>query len=125
MQKFIYLFVMIGLASCATVKTKQVVVTPVGDWDYTITGTPNGDYAGVLSFVEKEKVLSAAMKSNEGEIPFTNVTFDKTTNIVTGNFNYQGTDLVFNATMAGESMTGTISTGGYGFPFKATRKAKS
>ncbi len=125
MQKFIYLFLVLVLASCATVKTKQVTVTPVGDWDYTITGTPNGDYAGVLSIVEKESVLAAAMKTNEGELAFNNMSFDKATNIVTGNFNYQGTDLVFNATLAGEAMTGTIAAGGYGFPFKATRKAKS
>lgn len=124
MQKFIYLFLVLVMASCATVKTKKVVITPVGDWDYTITGTPNGDYAGVLSIVEKESVLSAVMKTNEGELPFNSAGFDKVTNIVTGKFTYQGTDLVFNATLAGEEMTGTISTGGYGFPFKATRKAK-
>ncbi|HOX81604.1 MAG TPA: hypothetical protein PLJ60_03200 [Chryseolinea sp.] len=125
MKKIVFLFLVITLASCATVKTKQVAITPVGDWDYTITGTPNGDYAGVLSVAEKESALSATMKSGEGEIPFTNFSFDKTTNIAAGNFNFQGTDLVFNATVVGETMTGTIATGGYGFPFKATRKAKS
>lgn len=125
MQKFIYLMFVLVLASCATVKTKKVAITPAGDWDYTITGTPNGDYAGLLSVVEKENVFSAAMKSNEGELPFTNVVFDKATNILTGNFSYQGTDLVFSATLAGETLTGTVSTGGYGFPFKATRKPKA
>lgn len=124
MQKFTYLFLVLVLASCATVKTKQVVVTPVGDWDYTITGTPNGDYAGVMAITEKENVLAAVMKTSEGELPFNNMSFEKATNIVTGNFNYKGTDLVFNATLTGEAMTGTISAGGYGFPFKGTRKAK-
>jgi len=125
MQKIVFLFFVLVLASCATVKTKQVVITPAGDWDYTITGTPNGDYAGLLAVAEKEKVFTAAMKSNDGELPFTNVAFDKATNILTGNFNYQGTDLVFSATLAGETLTGTISAGGYGFPFKATRKPKA
>lgn len=124
MRKFIYLFFVIVLASCATVKTKQVVITPVGDWDYTITGTPNGDYAGVLSIVEKESALTATLKSNEGELPFTNFNFDKATNIAAGNFNFQGTDLTFNATLAGESLNGNISTSGMAFPFKATRKTK-
>jgi len=124
MQKFIYLFFVIVLASCATVKTKQVVITPVGDWDYTITGTPNGDYAGVLSIVEKESALTATLKSNEGELPFTNFSFDKATNIAAGNFNFQGTDLTFNATLAGEALNGNISTSGMAFPFKATRKVK-
>jgi hypothetical protein len=125
MQKLIFLFAILVVSSCATVKTSQVSVTPVGDWDYTITGTPNGDYAGVLSIVDKDGGLAASMKSNEGELPFTNFSFDKATNIAVGNFSFQGTDLVFNATLAGESMTGTISAGGFGFPFKATRKAKS
>jgi hypothetical protein len=124
MQKIVFVFLVLVLASCATVKTKQVVITPAGDWDYTITGTPNGDYAGLLAVVEKEKVLSAAMKSNDGELPFTNVVFDKATNILTGKFSYQGTDLVFSATLAGETLTGTVSAGDYGFPFKATRKPK-
>src|SRR5689334_18672390 len=122
MQKFMCLFFVVILSSCATVKTNTVVITPVGDWDYTITGTPNGDYAGVLSVVQKDTGLAASMKSTEGELPFNNFSFDKTTNIAAGNFNFQGTDLVFNATLAGESLTGTISAGGYGFPFKATRK---
>lgn len=124
MQKFTYLLFVFVLASCATVKTKQVAITPAGEWDYTITGTPNGDYAGIFSVGEKENVFTAAMKSNEGELPFTNVAFDKATNILTGNFSYQGTDLVFSAALAGETLTGTVSTGGYGFPFKATRKPK-
>ncbi len=124
MKKFIYLLLVIALPSCATVKTKQVAVTPVGDWDYTVTGTPSGDYAGVLSVVEKEGALTASMKTSAGELPFTNFSFDKTTNIAAGNFSFQGTDLVFIATLAGETMTGTISAGDYGFPFKATRKPK-
>lgn len=124
MKKFVYFFFVLLLASCATVKTKKIVVTPVGDWDYTITGTPNGDYAGVMTITEKENVFAAVMKTSEGELAFTNMNFDKATNIVTGNFSYQGTDLAFNATLAGEALTGTISAGGYGFPFKGTRKAK-
>jgi hypothetical protein len=125
MQKFIYLLFVIALASCATVKTKQVAITPVGDWDYAITGTPNGDYSGVLVITEKESILSAAMKNSEGELPFNKMSFDKATNIVTGTFSFQGMDLDFSATLAGEKMAGTISTGGYAFPFNATRKAKS
>ena len=124
MQKIVFVFLVLVLASCATVKTKQVVITPAGDWDYTITGTPNGDYAGILSVGEKENVFTAAMKSNDGDLPFTNVNFDKATNIITGNFTYQGTELVFSATLAGETLTGAVSAGGYGFPFKATRKPK-
>lgn len=124
MQKFIYLFLMLVMASCATVKTKKVVVTPAGDWDYTITGTPSGDYAGVMTISEKENVFAAVMKTSEGELAFTSMNFDKATNIVTGNFSYQGTDLAFNATLAGKALTGTISAGGYGFPFKGIRKAK-
>jgi type 1 fimbria pilin len=120
MQKIIYLALV--LASCATVKSKKVIVTPVGNWDYTITGTPNGDYAGVMTISEKENIFAAVMKTNEGELVFTSVHFDKTTNTVTGNFNYQGSVLDFNATLAGEALTGTISAGGYGFPFKGIRK---
>ena len=124
MQKFTYLFLVLVLASCATVKTKKVAITPVGDWDYTITGTPNGDYAGVMTISEKENVFAAVMKTSEGELVFKNINFDKATNIVTGSFTYQGTDLAFNATLAGEALTGTISAEGYGFPFKGTRKPK-
>ena len=124
MQKFIYLFTLIMLTSCATVKTKKIAVTPVGDWDYTLTGTPSGDYSGILSIIEKEKVLAATIKSSEGELPLTNVNFDKATSVITGNLNYQGTILALNATLSGESLAGTISSGGSEFPFKATRKAK-
>ncbi len=125
MQKFIYLFLVTVLASCASVKPTQVAITPVGEWDYAITGTPNGDYSGVLVITEKETVLSAVMKTTQGELALNTISFDKTENIVTGTFNFQGMNLDLRANITGEKMDGTISTSGYAFPFNATRKIKS
>ncbi|HCW05820.1 MAG TPA: hypothetical protein DGG95_00450 [Cytophagales bacterium] len=100
-------------------------LSPVGSWDYKVTGTPQGDYGGVLIVRKKDKkTLNAVMRSNGNDLPFNSFTFDPKTKKSNGDFNYQGMSVNFDASVSPAEMNGGISVEGMNFPFKATRKKK-
>ena len=109
------LFFCLTLAGCAS-------VTPVGSWDYTVTGTPNGDYAGTMIITKIKKQYAATLNSQGGDLPFKKFSFDPKTKKSTGDFDYQGTPIYFDATVKETDMEGNMSTDDAKFPFKATRK---
>ena len=75
----------------------------------------------MLSVAVADKAYSAIMKAAQGDLPIVRFTFDKATKKIGGELDYQGTPVFFDAILAGELMTGTMSAGGTNFPFKATR----
>ncbi|MBS1488049.1 MAG: hypothetical protein JST43_10730 [Bacteroidetes bacterium] len=103
------------LTSCAS-------LSPVGKWDYKIIGTPQGDYSGVMTVAKKEKTLTADMKSESGDLPFNKFDYLSKSKKATGDFNYMGMTVNFDAAVTENDMTGTVSTQGMSFPFKAVRK---
>jgi hypothetical protein len=118
MKNIAAILISLLMASCA-----PKVPLAVGNWDYKITGTPQGDYAGVLTVSKnKNKTLDAVMKSNGGDLPFNQFQFDPKTKKSTGKFDYQGTPIVFNANVTETTMEGTVSAENMNFPFTATRK---
>lgn len=122
MKNLIFVFVALIIASCASTKTIKVVITPAGNWDYTITGTPEGDFTGIMSIVSENNQYSAKMTAGGSEITIYNFTWDEPTKKVGGDFNYSGYTVQFDAAMAGEEMMGNMSVEGTSFPYKATRK---
>jgi hypothetical protein len=122
MKNLIFVFVALIIASCASTKTSKVVITPAGNWDYNISGTPEGDFSGVMSIVSENKLYSAKMTASGSEITIYKFTWDEPTMKVGGEFNYSNYTVLLDAALAGEEMVGTMSVEGMSFPFKATRK---
>jgi len=128
-QNLIYVFIILILASCASTKTTAPIatpvvapVTPVGNWDYLVTGTPDGDFKGVLAVSSSAGAFSAKMISATGEVPVEKFTFIKETNKITGEVPYNGMVVGLDATLAGDQLKGAMFAGGMDFPFSATRK---
>jgi hypothetical protein len=116
MKKLFYLAIVFCAFSCAS-------VSPVGTWNYSITGTPQGDYSGVLNVTKADKKnYSAVMKSDAGDLKFNKFSFDGKTKKSTGDFDYQGMNVWFDTALKENEMTGNVSVQGMNFPFKATRK---
>ena len=104
------------ISSCAS-------VGPAGNWDYSVTGTPQGDYSGVMTVTKmKEGGYAAKLNGQAGEISFDKFSFDKKTKQTKGNFYFSGTDVYFAAQVIKEQMKGMMSAGDMDFPFLATRK---
>ena len=118
MKNLAVVLISVLMTSCAS-----KVPLAVGNWDYKITGTPQGDYAGVLTISMKDKkTLDAVMKANGGDLLFNQFQYDPKTKKSTGRFDYQGMPVDFNATVTETTMNGNISVENMTFPFTATRK---
>lgn len=111
------------LSACVTTQTSSTrEPSPVGQWDYSITGTPQGDFSGVMTVEEVNQALTTKLSSNGSDLPIEKFVYDKATKKMSGEFDYSGTPVQMDAVMEGDLITGTMSAGGMAFPFKATRK---
>lgn len=94
----------------------------MGLWNYTITGTPEGDFNGVMTIGEVDKVPTAKLAVNGGELAIEKFVYNKETKKMSGEFDYNGTPVYFDAVLGDDVIDGGMSAGGGTFPFKATRK---
>ena len=97
-------------------------VTPVGNWDYVVLGTPQGDFSGVMSITSADSGYAARISSPAGEITMNQFRWDDSAGKVAGVFSFTGFPVMFDAALAAGEMTGYMSVDGMQFPFKATRK---
>jgi len=122
------IFVLFIIASCSTTKTTSTastskpVVTPAGEWDFSIKETPEGDFTGIMTVSQLEKTFSAKLTTMGNDLPFERFTWDEGTMKVGGELYYGGTAVILDATLVEEELSGFMSTSGMNFPFKATRK---
>lgn len=114
MKKLIFLFVTIAAVGCAS-------LSPVGTWNYTISGTPQGDFTGAMEVTKQEAGYAATLKTTDGEMKFEQFTFDKKTAKSAGTFYYQSMGVNFDAAVTKATMEGSVSVQGMSFPFKAAR----
>jgi hypothetical protein len=119
MKTIFILLLSLTVVSCASTK---LAIVPVGQWDYTVKGTPNGDFAGVLIVSLNGEKYSAALKGQTGDITFDDTQYDKKLKKLTGTFYFQSNPIYFETIIEGDTMKGTVSAGGESWPFNATRK---
>jgi hypothetical protein len=118
---FYFILSLLIFSSCASTKTSKAP-SPTGLWDYTITGTPEGDFNGVMTIGEVDKVPTAKLAVNGSELTIEKFIYDKETKKMSGEFDYNGTPVYFDAVMMEDTIDGGMAAGGGTFPFKATRK---
>jgi hypothetical protein len=121
-NKISFLFILFLIAACVATKKTAKAPSPTGSWDYEITGTPQGDFKGVMTIVEVDKVLTAKLVSDGNEIPLDKFVFSKETQKMSAEFDYSGALVLFDGVFNTNEITGTMSTSGMTFPFKAIRK---
>ena len=95
---------------------------PVGAWNYSVTGTPQGDYAGIMTIQKADQGYSAKMAVLKNETPFNNFTYNKKSKKTEGDFDFSGANILFSAQLNKDVLKGTMSTSGLEFPFTSTRK---
>jgi hypothetical protein len=109
------------LLSCAGTKNAW---TPVGNWDYTVSDTPNGDTFGTLIVSEEAGSYTGKLRSPEyGDAVISKFALDEN-NSLSGTFEMAGLELNISGTFEGDVFTGTIDAGYNGsFPIVANRQA--
>lgn len=125
MKKSVYsLLIIVAIAilsSCASTKSAKEN-SPAGDWDYSIKGTPQGDFSGVMTITKTESGFTGQLVSGQGTLPFTSTRYFKEENKVEAEFDYSGMPVVLTGMITGTTMTGTVATSGYEFELTANKK---
>lgn len=65
---------------------------------------------------------TASLNANGNDLPFDSFNWDETAKKATGELNYSGTPVQFQASMTEDQLEGGLSAMGMVFPFKAMRK---
>lgn len=106
-------------AGCAGTKTSKEAAY-LGDWEYLVEGTPNGDVIGVMNISKEGDAYVGKLTSDMGEILLNDLSIleDK----LSANFDIQGMTLVMDGTFEGPKFTGTIGVDYNSFPMTATKK---
>jgi hypothetical protein len=120
--KISYLFILVAgimWAGCSTTKTSKEA-SYIGDWEYLVKDTPNGDVSGVMTITSEGSGYVGVIASDMGEITLNDLTIveDK----LSANFEIQGMQLDMAGTFEGPQFTGTIGLDYNIFPMTATKK---
>ncbi len=117
----IYLIFMLAIVSAGCAGTRKVVYSPVGTWEYVVTGTPSGDTNGTFMITKTDDVFAGSFKSVEyGESAMENLYYAE--GKITCQFYLSGIDLSMMGTFTGDTYSGTIDAGQMGaFPITANR----
>ena len=115
------LIILAGLiwAGCAGTKTSKEAAY-LGDWEFLVEGTPNGDVMGVMNITKEGDTYVGKLTSDMREILLNDLSIveDK----LSANFDIQGMNLVMDGTFEGPKFTATIGVDYNSFPVTATKK---
>ena len=115
------LIILTGLicVGCAGTKTSKEAAI-LGDWEYLVEGTPNGDVTGVMNISKEDDAYVGKLISDMGEVLLNDLSIveDK----LSANFDIQGMTLNMDGTFEGPQFTGTIAVDYNSFPMTATKK---
>jgi uncharacterized protein YceK len=126
-MKKIFLFILVAVvfAACSTTQKTSAAKkapTPEGQWEYAITDTPEGNFSGIMTVTKNGAGYTASLNANVNDLPFDSFNWDETARKATGELNYSGTPVQFQASMNEDQLEGGLSAMGMVFPFKAMRK---
>ena len=117
-----YLLIIIATliwAGCAGTKTSKEDAY-LGDWEYLVEGTPNGDVTGVMNISKEGDAFVGKLTSDMGEIELNDLSIVE--NKLSANFDIQGMTLDMDGTFDGPQFTGAIGVDYNTFPMTATKK---
>jgi len=127
---FFYLILCVlagGLAAGCASTAKMAAPSPVGEWDYVILGTPEGDATGTMVVNAEDGAYMGEISSEmlSQVVSMTDVAFTDSTFMFKATFDIGG-DLIDTATrmtLNGNMMKGMMDVTGIGeFEINATRK---
>ncbi|MBX2957831.1 MAG: hypothetical protein KF846_16820 [Cyclobacteriaceae bacterium] len=122
---FLFFMATILLAACSSTQkttTAKKAPTPEGQWEYSITDTPEGNFSGIMTVSKNGENYTASLNANGNDLPFESFNWNEDEKKATGELYYSGTSVQFQAAMNEDQMEGGLAAMGMVFPFKAMRK---
>lgn len=111
----IAIFIAYGCAS-----TKKVADVSIGEWDYLLTGTPDGDATGTFTIAKDGDSYTGALHTAQGDTDLNNVVV--TDGDLVCDFEFMGYTIDMTGKFAGDAFTGKCSVEYNDFPMTAVRK---
>ena len=101
---FMLMLVTVLLAACTTSQktttaSKTKALTPEGQWEYSITDTPEGNFSGIMTISKNGEGYQASLNANGGDLPFESFNWNESEQKATGELYYSGTSVQFQAAM--------------------------
>ncbi|MEM6344155.1 MAG: hypothetical protein AAF927_09760 [Bacteroidota bacterium] len=119
-QRLLLMCFTLLLVGTACKGSKTVAWSAVGNWDFTVTGTPAGEVAGVMVITQSGDDYKGELRTEEGTLELEDVKL--VDNKLTANLSYQGYSLNLEGMFNGDMMDGEVSMGYDSFTIKATRQ---
>ena len=80
------------------------VYSPAGNWDYIVTGTPQGDVSGTMVLTETDDGYTGRFISNIGDLDLENLKYSEEEGL-SCTFYYQGIEFAITGTFVEEEFT--------------------
>ncbi len=120
MKQSILIFVIAALVSYGCATSKKVTDISVGEWEYIIKDTPNGDMAGSFTISKDGDQYSGVLHGEGGDAPLNNVKVEN--DALSSTFDYSGYTVNLTGNFVGDNFAGKVSVEGNDFPLTGTRK---
>ncbi len=109
-----------AFAAYACAASKKAVDVSIGEWEYVIKDTPEGDVSGTMVIGKDGDSYTGKFVSDIGELPLQNLTIQD--GQLNGMFEYTGYEIGVEGKFEGDSFTGKCVVEYMEFPMTATRK---
>lgn len=122
MQKiwFVAFLAVITLVAFSCAPSRKAADISVGSWNYTVTGTPNGDVSGYFMITKEGVNYTGSINSNQGSIPFKTISIADRN--LSATFDYSGYAARMNGTFQGNAFAGNVTVDNNDFPITASRR---
>ncbi len=107
-------------STAQTLPVATVTGSYIGTWNFTVTGTPDGDTKGEMIISQAGDILKGMIGSAGGQSEIKDLKI--VNNVLTGLFDYDGMSINMTGTFNGNSFEGKVDAQGYTFPLTATKK---
>lgn len=107
-------------STAAPVATVAQASTYEGTWNYSIAGTPDGDFKGDMVITKEADAYKGTIEASGQKVNINQ--FIIKDNALSGNFEYNGMLVNITGTFAGNDLTGKVEAQGYAFPLTAKKK---
>lgn len=116
----VMIFMIVAFIAYACATSKKAVDISVGEWEYAITGTPDGDKEGTFSIVKDGDSYTGALHTEQGDTNLNKIVIENDALVCT--FDYSGYTIDMTGSFVGDTFTGKISVEYNDFPMTAVRK---
>ena len=120
MKQSILLFLIAGLMSYGCTTSKKAADVSIGEWEYVVKDTPNGDASGTFTITKEGDQYSGILQGEEGDALLKNVQIEN--DALSSTFDYSGYTINLTGNFVGDIFTGKISVEGSDFIMTGKRK---